>query len=335
MKKFIAPLFVCLIAASSCVSPKKVQEIKDNYTKSEDERKYLSKENQRLESETKEQNAEIEKFKKNLFALAEDTTSTGIELRRKAKEYDRVNRLNDQLLKKQSESSQLSAEENKKLLTELQLAQEELQKKEDALKKLERELNAKKDNLDQLSGSLASREARVKELEDLIAQKDASVRALKDKVADALLNFKDKGLKVEQKNGRIYVSMEANLLFPSGSTSIQTEGKKALVDLAKVLEKQENITVLVEGHTDTDAYGGSGQIKDNWDLSVIRATAVVKIMIQNSSLDPIVLTAAGRGAFMPLDSANTAEAKAKNRRIEVILTPNLDQLFEILDRASE
>jgi chemotaxis protein MotB len=335
MKKFIAPLFVCLIAVSSCVSPKKVQEIKDNYTKSEDERKYLSKENQRLESETKEQNAEIKKFKKNLVALAEDTTSTGIELRRKAKEYDRVNRLNDQLLKKQSESSQLSAEENKKLLTELQLAQEELQKKEDALKKLERELNAKKDNLDQLSGALASREARVKELEDLIAQKDAAVRTLKEKVANALLNFKDKGLTVEQKNGRIYVSMEANLLFPSGSTSIQAEGKKALVDLAKVLEKQENITVLVEGHTDSDAYRGSGQIKDNWDLSVMRATAVVKIMVQNSSLNPTVLTAAGRGAFMPLDPATTAEAKAKNRRIEVILTPNLDQLFEILDRASE
>ena len=152
---------------------------------------------------------------------------------------------------------------------------------------------------------------------------------LKNKVSNALLNFKDKGLTVEQKNGRIYVSMEAKLLFPSGSTTVNPEGKEALVDLAKVLEKQENITVLVEGHTDIDAYRGSGQIKDNWDLSVMRSTSVVKLMLENSTLDPTMLTAAGRGEFMPLDPAKTAEAKAKNRRIEIVLTPKFKNLIEI------
>lgn len=323
-----------ILSATSCISPKKVNEIKDDFLKSDEERKYLKSENQRLETENKEQSASIENSKNNIKALSEDTTTLGLELRRKVKEYDRVNKLNDQLLKKQAESSQLSEAENRKLIYELQTAQENLQNKEDALLALERELNLKKSNLDKLSTALVDREKRVNELEAIIAEKDARVKDLKNKVTNALLNFKDKGLTVEQKNGRIYVSMEAELLFPSGSTAINTEGKKALVDLAKVLEKQENITVLVEGHTDVDAYRGSGQIKDNWDLSVMRSTSVVKIMLENSKLDPTVLTAAGRGEFMPLDPAKTAEAKAKNRRIEIILTPNLDQLFEILDKAS-
>lgn len=323
-----------MAAVSSCVSPKKVKEIKDDFLKSEEERKYLSSENQRLETENKEQKAQLEDLAKEVEDLVADTTQMGLELRRKIKEYDRVNRLNDQLLKKQAESSQLSAAENRKLLEELQAAQEDLQQKEDALKKLERELNAKKANLDQLSEELQAREKRVRELESIIAQKDSAVSQLKDKVAEALLSFKDKGLTVEQKNGRIYVSMEAKLLFPSGSTAINPDGKSALIDLAKVLEKQEDITVLVEGHTDTDAYRGSGQIKDNWDLSVMRATAVVKLMLNNSDLDPTMLTAAGRGEHVPVDPADTPEAKAKNRRIEIVLTPNLDKLFEILDQAA-
>lgn len=335
MRKVLFGFVSALIVMSGCISPKKVQEIKDDFLKSEEQRKYLQSENQRLETENKEQAASLTQLGEAIAGLVEDTTNIGLELRRKIKEYDRVNKLNDQLLKKQAESSQLTEAENRKLLYELQTAQENLQAKEDALLALERELNAKKTNLDKLSSALSEREKRVNELERIIAEKDARVKDLKDKVADALLNFKDKGLTVETRNGRIYVSMEAKLLFPSGSTAINTEGKQALVDLAKVLEKQENITVLVEGHTDTDAYRGSGQIKDNWDLSVMRSTAVVKLMLENSSLDPTMLTAAGRGEFIPLDAANTAEAKAKNRRIEIILTPNLDQLFEILDKAAE
>ena len=169
----------------------------------------------------------------------------------------------------------------------------------------------------------------------MIADKDAAVRALKDKVSDALLNFKDKGLTVIQKNGRIYVSMEAKLLFPSGSTVVNAEGKNALVELSKVLEKQSDITILVEGHTDIDPMSGAGCIKDNWDLSVMRSTSVVKLMLNNSKIDASILTAAGRGQFVPVDPAKTAAAKAKNRRIEIILTPNLDQLFKILDEEAQ
>jgi chemotaxis protein MotB len=216
-------------------------------------------------------------------------------------------------------------------MKELMIAQEELQVKEDMLRQLERDLNAKKESLDALEAQLQEREKKVQELQRLIDEKDKAVEDLKNKITQALLGFKDKGLTVETKNGRIQVSMEAKLLFPSGSTSINPDGKQALIDLSKVLEGQEQLTILVEGHTDTDPFRGRGEIADNWDLSVMRATAVVKIMLANSNLDPKILTAAGRSEYIPVDESDSPEAKAKNRRIEIILTPNLDQLFEILD----
>jgi chemotaxis protein MotB len=175
--------------------------------------------------------------------------------------------------------------------------------------------------------ALASREARVKELEAIIAAKEAREKALLEKVRAALLAFEGKGLTVEQRNGRIYVSMEAKLLFASGSTTVGSEGKSALVKLAAVLQDQKDIEILVEGHTDTDKVSSSSHPKDNWELSVLRSTEVVKIMLSNSSIDAKQLTAAGRGEFLPVDPSN----KAKNRRIEIILIPNLDELFQVLE----
>ena len=160
----------------------------------------------------------------------------------------------------------------------------------------------------------------------MIANKDSLVNALKDKVANALLGFKDKGLTVEQKNGKVYISMEAKLLFASGSTKVDKEGMKALIELSKVLQEQSDLEVLVEGHTDVDKMNSSSHPKDNWELSVLRATSVVKIMLENSSINPMTITAAGRSEFVPLD----VNEKSKNRRIEVILIPKLDELFEII-----
>ena len=127
------------------------------------------------------------------------------------------------------------------------------------------------------------------------------------------------------------MSLEAKLLFPSGSTVVNAEGKKALTDLANVIRDEQDITILVEGHTDTDPYKGSGAIKDNWDLSVMRATSVVRIMTREGQMSPDMLTAAGRGEHVPVADNSTREGKAKNRRIEIILTPNLDRLFEIIN----
>jgi chemotaxis protein MotB len=218
--------------------------------------------------------------------------------------------------------------ENKKLLADLQKTQEELQMQEDELRILEGELNTKEANIAQMSSALEEREQRVKELEELIAKKDAAVNDLKNRVSEALLGFKDKGLTVEQKNGKVYVSLEAKLLFPSGSTSINEEGKKALIDLAKAIENEADLEVIVEGHTDTDKIRSNTIPSDNWELSVLRATAVVKIMVNNSAVEPKILSASGRSEYHPVDE----EDKSKNRRIEIILSPNLNELFDLIEQ---
>ena len=120
-------------------------------------------------------------------------------------------------------------------------------------------------------------------------------------------------------------------MFFSGRYEVGEKGKEALKKLAKVLEDDPDINILIEGHTDDVPYKGSGQLKDNWDLSVMRATAIVKILINSSKIDPARLMAAGRSKYVPVDPANTPEARAKNRRTEIILTPKLDELFEILE----
>jgi len=197
----------------------------------------------------------------------------------------------------------------------------ELQRKEDALATLESELATK-------SRLLVEREQRVNELEELIQRKDEAVKALKTKVANALKGFENKGLTVIQKNGKIYVSLEAKLLFNSGSTFVEAEGKKALIDLAKVLETEKEVEIIVEGHTDTDKFTSPNSPKNNWELSVLRSTAVVEIMTSNSKVNPAQLMAAGRSEYIPVDTKD----KAKNRRIEIIISPNLNELFEIIKR---
>jgi chemotaxis protein MotB len=321
---------VVMLAYMSCVPARQVEEIKAQKQKCEEERNSLAASNKNLETENTELKASVDDLKKSHQALVKDTTVLGTSLRKMQLQYDKINALNDELLKKQSELRKGSQEENAKLVMELDKMKTELQKKEDGLKQLERELEAKKENLDKLNSELEKREKRVKELEDVIAQKDAAVNALKDKVSNALLGFKEKGLSITQKDGKIYVSLEAELLFAKGSTVVDSKGKSMLTELAKVLADNKDIQVLVEGHTDTDKMSG-GSIKDNWDLSVLRATSVVRILMENKNLESARVTAAGRGEFVPVDNGTTESAKSKNRRIEVILIPNLDALFQIID----
>ncbi|MFW5781215.1 MAG: OmpA/MotB family protein, partial [Bacteroidota bacterium] len=175
------------------------------------------------------------------------------------------------------------------------------------------------------------RNARLLELETILARKDSAVNALRNKVAAALIGFENEGLSVDIKNGKVYVSLEEKLLFPSGSTRIDARGINALKKLARVLEENKDINITIEGHTDDVPVIASAAMKDNWDLSVKRATAVVRILLDNSSIDPKRLTASGRGEYMPLDTGKTSEARQKNRRTEIILTPKLDELFQILE----
>lgn len=183
-----------------------------------------------------------------------------------------------------------------------------------------------------LAADLKKREARLKEVEDILKKRDEATNALKDKLQKALLGFQQSGLTVDIRNGKVYVSLTDKLLFPSGSIIIDDKGKAALKQLAAVLNKEPDINMAVEGHTDDKKVKNLGQIKDNWDLSVLRATSVTRYLTETEGVDPHRLTATGKSEFQPIDANATDEARAKNRRIEIVLTPKLDELYNLITK---
>ena len=184
----------------------------------------------------------------------------------------------------------------------------------------------------QLAADLQKREARLKEVEAILKKRDEATNALKNKLQQALLGFQASGLTVDIRNGKVYVSLTDKLLFPSGSIIIDDKGKQALKQLADVLNKEPDINMAVEGHTDDKKVKNLGQIKDNWDLSVLRATSVTRYLTEVEMVDPHRLTATGKGEFQPIDSAGTDEARTKNRRIEIVLSPKLDELYNLISK---
>lgn len=216
----------------------------------------------------------------------------------------------------------------------LKIAYDQLQKEYSSLEKnSDQAIKAEIERLNSLKKELDGKSSRVAELEGKLAAQDKNLRNLKESLSKALFEFEGKGLTVEQKNGKVYVSMENKLLFPSGSWTVSNEGKNAVEQLAEVLAKNPDIAILIEGHTDTDKIMGNlgGGITNNWDLSTKRATAIVNIIEQTNGIDKKNLTAAGRSEFAPIASNSSAEGKAKNRRIEVILTPKLDEISKLLN----
>jgi chemotaxis protein MotB len=184
--------------------------------------------------------------------------------------------------------------------------------------------------VNQLSSDLQKREKRLKEVEDILRKRDEATNALKEKLQKALLGFQQNGLTVDIKNGKVYVSLTDKLLFPSGSIVIDERGKAALKQLAAVMSKETDINMAVEGHTDDKRIRNLGQIKDNWDLSVLRATSVTRYLTEVEKIDPKRLTATGKSEFQPIDEANTDDARTKNRRIEIVLSPKLDELYNLI-----
>lgn len=318
----------------SCVPARLLDESKAKQAACDTELSALKKtagENEAKLAELKEQAA---KDQKAIAGLSRDSTINGNSLRNLTSKYDKLNILNEQLMDRLNKLLNGSANDNARLSGDLQLTQEQLLKKQDELKQLEGRLNQQKTDLDNLSGELKKREARVNELEDILRKKDQAAADLKKKLSDALFNFENKGLTITQKNGKVYVSMDESLLFASGKTAVETKGVEALKNVAKVLEQNPDINVVVEGHTDDVPMKGAGEIKDNWDLSVMRATSVTKIMLSSAKIDPKRITSSGRGEFFPLDPAKTAEARKKNRRTEIILTPKLDELLKVLGESN-
>ncbi|MEM9050823.1 MAG: OmpA family protein [Bacteroidota bacterium] len=304
---------------ASCVPNRKFMDVSEKQQACEAENEKLRAENERLNTEVREFDTKYNVAERKIDALKSDTAVLGNSMRILRTQYDKINALNDQLLEKTATLREGTEAEKQTLMAELDAVKLSLQQKEDALNDLERALNAKEEELVQ-------REAKLTELRAKINEKDSLMNALKKSVSDALLGFEGSGLSIEKKNGRIYVSMEAKLLFATGETAVDAKGQEIIIDLARVLGNRDDLDIMVEGHTDDDEFERTKYPRNNWDLSVLRATSVIEIMLSNSNLNPESLIAAGRSQHQPVDPND----KAKNRRIEIILSPKLDELLELV-----
>jgi len=330
MQKSILYISTLLLVLSSCVTPKihNALVIEHDATKSAlttQEKKVLQ-----LNGTIEEQEGTIISLKSQISEMRNDSVQNGIALTTLQSKYDALSDAYDLLMSKNSRYMADKAKETKKLLEQLEQAQSELFAKEDELNKLSVSLEAKEDELKLAQEELDARSARVTELETIINKKDSMVSALKQSISKALIGLEGEGLTVVQKNGKVYISLEEDLLFASGKYEVNSGGVSALSKLATALASQKDLEILVEGHTDSIPLSGRGLVKDNWDLSVMRATNVVKVLLKTPSLDPLQLTAAGRAEFVPIATNKTKEGRSANRRIEMILSPNLDDLFELL-----
>ena len=324
-KTFRISLVLAFAAAlfSGCVTQQKYNELELKYKRMQDELTFMTSENQNCQDAKKSLQAQLAE----LTAEAEKLTADTVRLYRKARtcelEYEKAQKEYDELLRNFADVNTSNQSTINDLLGDRDKYKDELTQKE-------KMLALQQDSLAKALAELSLKEQRIKEMQNILSQKDAEVKALKDKVANALKGFEGSGLNVYEKDGKVYVSMDDKLLFASGSWDINEQGLKAIKQLAQVLENEKDISVLIEGHTDNVPYRGSGQIKDNWDLSVLRATSVVKALLANGDIEPVRLSASGRSEYLPLDENNTPEARAKNRRTEIILTPNLDELFQLI-----
>jgi len=341
MSKIMKPLYLCIALASllfACVPAKEFQALQDKNLKCEEESEKFSTENESLNVRVTECDTKLKVIQKEVDALMADSANRSVELKRTKEDYDRLSVKYNDLQQLQQNLMQGNQKETRKVLSQLQITQKELQDKEDALKELERKLMARKNNLDQMQSNLDNlnkeldaRNARLIELEKVLRSKDSIVLALKRKVTDALLGFEGKGLSIKVQNGKVYVSLEEKLMFKSGRYDVDPKGATALKQLIPVLEQNPDINIMVEGHTDDVPFKGKGELLDNWDLSSKRATTILRILVSGTKINPIRVTAAGRSQFVPLDKGKTPEARQKNRRTEIILTPKLDELFKILE----
>jgi chemotaxis protein MotB len=328
------PGFLLLIVLSvSCVSGRKFSSLQDTSRQFMNERDAFKTDNIGLEMENKELKAKLARLEKQVGSAEHDITAAQNERDKAVDDYNRISLKYNELQNSQEDLIKGNVKETQKLLSQLQEAQANLQKKEDLLRQLSVNLDTKKASLDELTFELEKRNARLAELERILDAQKKIVQDLKSKVSEALLGFENNGLTVTMKNGKVYVSLDEKLLFKTASWDIDANGKNALKKLAGVLEKNPDIQVTIEGHTDNVPYNpGNSQLKDNWDLSVKRATTVIRVLLEGSRIDAKRLTAAGRSQYLPVDDHNTDVARQKNRRTEIVLTPDLTELYNLINK---
>ncbi|WP_290834874.1 OmpA family protein [Flavobacterium sp.] len=318
MKRISLGLLV-LALSTSCVSKKiyndletKFADLKKENRSLADNNEELTKSKNQLEADKSKLQSDYDKIKAERDKLLADFTAADKNLKTLQASYKALE-------KDSNDALSSNIDKNRELLAKLEAK--------------EKSLAAEQERLNKLKADLEASSKRLNELESYIAAKEASMNKLKETLSKSLKAFEGKGLTVEQRNGKVYVSMENKLLFGTGSWAVGAEGKTAVVAVGKVLADNPEISVLIEGHTDNDKILGAigGGIENNWDLSTKRATAIVNILSENKGVKKENLTAAGRGEFAPLMSNDTAEGKSKNRRIEIILTPKLDEISKMLN----
>ena len=317
IKKISVGLLIVALT-TSCVSKKLYNDLESKYAdlkkenrEMSDSSEELAKAKNKLELDQTALQDELNKTKAQRDKYLADLTAGQNNLKTLQSSYSALEKNSDDVLK-------TNMDKNRELLAKLEAK--------------EKALAAEQERLNKLMADFQERSNRVAELEGVINAQTENLKKLKETLSKALNAFEGKGLTVEQKNGKVYVSMENKLLFQTGSWAVGSEGRKAVVEVGKVLGQNPEISVLIEGHTDNDKFAGAvGQIENNWDLSTKRATAIVTILSENKAINKKNLTAAGRGEYAPLASNETAEGKAKNRRIEIILTPKLDEISKMLN----
>ena len=331
MKKSILYLSAILLFVSSCVAPKIHNSLLSEHETANNKLSASEKKVLQLNNNLEEKEGKIFILETQLSELRNDSIQNGKALTILQDRYNELSDTYDLLTSKNSRYMADKAKETKKLLEQLEQAQTALFEKEDELNNLSNSLGVKEEELKLAEQELSARSIRVTELETIINRKDSMVTALKKSISKALIGLEGEGLTIEQRNGKVYISLEEDLLFASGKYVVNNGGVTALNKLATALSTQTDLEILVEGHTDNIPLSGKGLVKDNWDLSVMRATNVVKVLTKNQSLNPLQLTAAGRSEFVPIASNETKQGRSSNRRIEMILSPNLDDLFDLLE----
>jgi chemotaxis protein MotB len=320
-----------MISFFACVPTSRFNELKNRNAVIMAERDSLLAQTEQAHVENTELDARIIQMETGLTTMEEEKSSLQGEYDELKKEYDVLNRKYEDLVQSQETLLSGHTRETRRLLTELQNTQENLQKKEDRLKEIEENASRKMHDLEQLRVELEQRNQRMIEMESILYAKDSVMNALKNTISKALYGFQQDGLSVSIRSGKVYVSMEEKLLFQTGSIEVDPKGVNALKQLARILEQNPDIDITIEGHTDDVPVRSNASFQDNWDLSVKRATSIVRILLDNSKINPQRLTASGRSEFLPVDTRKDPVSRQKNRRTEIILTPRLDELYKLIE----
>lgn len=318
-KTFILPII--FFSMVSCVSNKQFKASQDDLSACKQENAEKEKNLNKAQIKIDNLQNDKEALEKRLSEIIADTVRQSKEAHQNKIALQSLRSQYDMLAKQMD--SKHNENEIKGLLADLQKSQDKLQAREDALSKAEKDLKLSTEKL-------SEKEKKVEMLTRKISQQDSLMKALRQSVSSALKGYVGNGLEVENKNGKVYVSLDEKLLFNSGSWEVDEKGEVALRKISKLLAENKDIHVVIEGHTDDLAYRGNGYILDNWDLSVKRSTSIIRILLKEEGIDPARITASGRAEFVPIDNAKTKEARQKNRRTEIILSPNMDELMQTI-----